>query len=233
MGKIRAAIVTHYNPKDISGILKKNGFALSKRPKFVFTYGGDGTILEAEKKYPGIPIVPVQRSRICRHCEVRSVAGLGGALGAIRSNKFTIAKEEKIELVHGKKVICALNEIQVHIKDPRKALRFSLKSKNINLREVVGDGIVASTSYASDAYYRAIGCKLFGSGLRIGFNNVWPRIRPIRIAEPVRVTMIRQNAYVAADNFYLKTITPGESIIIRPSNRYARFVIFKKKIKAS
>ena len=62
---MKASVVSDYDTTKIVKILKKHGFVLSSSPELVFTYGGDGTILDAERKFPGVPIVPIQNSRIC------------------------------------------------------------------------------------------------------------------------------------------------------------------------
>ncbi len=221
---MRAAIVSHYDKTAIANAIKRHGFLLSPKPQFVFTYGGDGTILEAESMFPGIPLVPVQKSRICSHCSVYSVVGLDRALHAIRQGKYSIRKEQKIEAVFKGKSIHALNDIQVHVKDPRRALRFSVRSGKLFYKEIIGDGFVASTSYGSGAYYRAIGNTPFKKGIRLGFNNVWPRLPFAQIDREASVKIIREHAYLAADNFFLKEIRPGDSIKIRQSKKIARFV---------
>jgi NAD kinase len=222
---MNVALVSHYDKKPILDALKKHGFSLSSRPKFVFTYGGDGTILEAEKCYPGVPLIPIQRSTICSHCSVYSVSDLDKMLHAIKSGKYSIKEEKKIEAVFQGRTISALNDIQIHLKDPRRAVRFSVKTKKKFYKEVVGDGIVAATPYASDSYYRAIGYKPFKSGLRLGFNNAWPKLPSIDIGKGVVITITRENAWLAADNFFLRTIKRWESVTIRPSKKKARFVV--------
>jgi NAD kinase len=222
---MRAAIVTHYEIADLSLALKRHGFLLSKKPQFVFTYGGDGTILEAERKFPGIPLIPVQRSRMCSHCAVYNVYGFDKTLHALRRGRYKIKEEKKIEAVFRGRIISALNDIQVHMKDSRRALRFSVKSQKIFYKEVVGDGVVAATPYASGAYYRALGYRPFRHGCRLGFNNVWPKLPSLDVGKGVVVRLIREKAWLAADNFFLKEMRPGDSVRIKQSKKKARFVV--------
>jgi len=127
---MRIAVVSHYDKKQVAKTLKRYGFAFSTDPEIVFTYGGDGTILEAEHRFPGMPIVPIQKSKICSNCSVYSVYDVKKVIENIKQGKYRIKEEETVEAVFKGKRIAALNEIQIHIKDPRKALRFSLKTGN-------------------------------------------------------------------------------------------------------
>jgi len=223
---MRAAIVSHYNTRPIERALKFHGFEISKNPDFVFTLGGDGTILQAENMYPGVPLVPVSKSNVCAHCSVYSVSDLDHVLHDIKSGNYRIKEERKIEAVFAAKTIRALNEIQVHVADPRRAVRFLLESGKTKYNEVISDGLVAATPFGSTAYYRTIGYEPFKSGFRIGMNNAWPRLPPLDLKEKAVVRITREKAWLLADNFYKEEMKKGDSVVIKPSKRVAKFVVF-------
>lgn len=221
---MQAAVYSPYGKQKIFGELKRHGFSISgKNPGFVFVYGGDGSILKAEHLYPGIPKVPMRKSIICSKCRHYGLSNLGRLASAINAGKFRVKEETKIEAVIGGKRITALNEIQVRNADPRKALRFSLQAGKTR-KEIIGDGFVAATPYGSTGYYRSMGYKPFKSGIRIGFNNVWPNMKPVKTGT-CTVKIIRESAVLAADNFFVRKLSKGDTVAIRKSRNKARFVV--------
>lgn len=222
---MRIAVVSPYSTKKIIEELKIRWFSLSARPQFVFTYGGDGTILEAERCYSGVPIVPVQKSKICSRCSVYSAADVGKIVSRIAAGKYRIAEEQKVMAVFRGRKISALNEIQLHLRDPRRALRFSVRSGKKFYKEIIGDGLVAATAYGSNAYYRSMGYAPFRRGIRIGFSNVWPRLPSLEINKSATIKILREPAWLAADNHFLAAMRKGDSVKILPSRQKARFVV--------
>ncbi len=220
---MRAAIYSPYKKQGIIEKLRKNGFLVTEQnPDIIFVYGGDGSILNSEKLFPGIPKVPLQRSKICSKCRTYNVSGLGELLEKISSGNFRIKEETKIEAVAGGKRLMALNEIQIRNEDLRKSLRFSLSC--FPEKEIIGDGVVVATPYGSTAYYRSLGYAPFSKGIRIGFNNVWPKMAAIT-TDKCTIKVLREDAVIAADNFFVKRLRKGDTIVIRKSQRKARFVI--------
>ena len=53
----------------LAGKMQKLGFALDrKKPEFVVSLGGDGTLLHAERLYPGVPKLLSRDSALCQKC---------------------------------------------------------------------------------------------------------------------------------------------------------------------
>ncbi|MBI4020263.1 MAG: hypothetical protein HY367_02940, partial [Candidatus Aenigmarchaeota archaeon] len=87
---MRIWIESPYDSSRITRIVKKRGVTISKDPDFVITYGGDGTILVAERKYPGVPKIPISRSRICSKCFNYMIKNLSSVLDKIKRGEFSI-----------------------------------------------------------------------------------------------------------------------------------------------
>ena len=135
---------------------------------------------------------------------------------------------KKVEVVFGKKKLVGLNEIQIHSKDPRKALRFSLETGKQKFDEIIGDGLVFSTAYGSTAYYSALGYKPFKEGVRIGFNNTH-NIEKINIElkKQAIVKVLRGSGFLLADNQEkIFKVKEGQSFQVRKSIEKAKFVVF-------
>lgn len=220
-------IESPYKIAEIRKRIEKSGAKIGKNPDFVITYGGDGTILLAEHRYPGVPKIPVQKSRICSKCFSYSVDDLEKTIAKIKTGAFRVKEKTKIEAKFKNRKITALNEVQIRSKDPRRAVRMEIKhgkkKTNIMKTNIIGDGLVAATPYGSTGYYRSLGYKPFASGIRIGFNNVWPKRAALHGG--IVATLTREEAFLAADNFFLKTIKAGDSVTIQESKEKARFVV--------
>ena len=197
-----------------------------KNPDFVITYGGDGTILRSENKYPGIPKIPIRKSHICNLC-VDGIDSIEKIKQRLINEKYRIKEFEKVEVVFGKKKLVGLNEIQIHSKDPRKALRFSLETGKQKFDEIIGDGLVFSTAYGSTAYYSALGYKPFKKGARIGFNNIHNiKKQTIELKFPAKIKILRDSGLLFADNQnkFLE-IKEGQSFFVKKTKERARFLV--------
>jgi len=216
------------SPYDKSEILEKVENAdwaiTQKNPDFVITYGGDGTILLAERSFPGILKVPVKNSKICSMCVSYGKDKIDNLLVRLKKGDFKTEKINKVEAFFGKKKLVGVNEVQIHNKDPRKAIRFNLEISGEKTDEIIGDGIIASTAFGSTAYYKSLGLKPFKKGVRIGFNNITEKREPIEVKGPVFVEILREKALLLCDNNGLVSLKPGDKVQIQESKEQAVFV---------
>ncbi len=98
----------------------------SETPGLVFSYGGDGTLLGAERDFPGIPKLPLRdkshNPRCQRHCERQ-------CLDAFFEGRIALAEYMKLRAsVHGRE-LTALNDIVLERRlHPLGAIRFQQAS---------------------------------------------------------------------------------------------------------
>ncbi len=224
------AIIVGRNKKEILPLVRKSGFKLvTKKPNFVISFGGDGTLMLAEHMYPEIPKIVLRDSLICKKCSVLSNKEV---LASISKNKYHIEELIKLEASGNGHTVTALNDIIVHNANPRHAIRYLL-SINDRLvgQHIIGDGIAVATPFGSTAYYRSITDSFFEVGIGLAFNNSTEQSDHMVLREDSVISMkiIRGPAVVYADNqeSTIDIETHG-TIEIRKSARTGRLVVPEK-----
>lgn len=187
--------------KEIKDLAKDIGFKIvTSNPDAIASYGGDGTFMKCEREYPGIPKFFLRGSKICKKCSNFTNEEI---LKKIIFSSFDKAEEIKLQAEAKGKKIVGLNEIIVHNKDPRKAIRYEIfvDDKKIG-NEIIGDGVVASTPFGSTGYYRSITDSFFEVGIGIAFNNSTEQSDHMVLKEKseILIKIIRGIALVYADN---------------------------------
>jgi NAD+ kinase len=207
---------------------KKAGFTYDERePDIVISYGGDGTFLRAERKYPGIVKALFRYSNICKKCHNLPI---DHALALIKKKKYKVSTFSKLEARVGKSLLTAANDVVIRNAMPTHAIRFTLEinGKQVN-DEFIGDGIVAATPFGSTAYFNSITRKTFSKGIGIAFNNTTKARKHLFLPENARITLTitRGEAFAVADNEpRLIVMTPGEKITITKSKSKAKIISF-------
>ncbi|MEM5793646.1 MAG: hypothetical protein QXS48_04800 [Candidatus Aenigmatarchaeota archaeon] len=225
---MRIAIVSPLKKERILRVAKKFGFEISdKKPELVVCYGGDGTILYAERVFPGILKLVIKKpTSVCKKCEYK-LSELNKVLREVSKRNYEIVEEVKLEArVKGKKLF-ALNEIQLHNKNPARAIKFSVYAEGRKFENLLGDGVIVSTPYGSTAYYSSTGGKPFKKGIGISFNNLHrKKIKSFVIPEnsSVRIKVLRGPALVLADNYEKFVEILKGRVEIKKAKEKARFV---------
>lgn len=212
--------------KEVENLAKKIGFnVVKKSPSLVASFGGDGTFMLAEKAYPSVPKFYLKNSRVCKKCSALSNEKV---LQKIINKKYTIEEEIKISAKAKGKCICGLNEIIVHNKDPRKAIRYQIyiNGKKIG-GEIIGDGVVIASPYGSTGYYRSITDSFFEVGIGVAFNNSTEQADHMVIKEnsKIKIKITRGIAVVYADNHDDEIeLESGDEIFINKSDEMAKII---------
>jgi NAD+ kinase len=219
-------IIYGNNTNDIGKTLKQNGFVIvDKSPDFVVSFGGDGTLMQAEEKYPGIPKIILKNSRICKLC---SPLTNNEVLEKIQKGKYKIENSLKLICYAKRKELIAMNDITLHNSDPRHAIRykFAINGKWIE-HEIIGDGIVVATPIGSTGYYRSITDSFFELGIGLAFNNSTEQSDHMVLKEnsKIELEITRGPAVVFADNIDDKiTLDVGDSIVIEKYKEVTKLV---------
>ena len=223
-------LVYGHKTEEIIKMARKAGFDIVEtKPEVVASYGGDGTFMEAENKFPGIPKFALKKSKICKLCQDLPVEE---TFRKVIAQEYIIRDEIKIEAnFEGTKII-GLNEIIVHNIDPRRAIRYEIfvNGKRVG-GEIIGDGVVISTPHGSTGYYRSITSSFFEVGIGVAFNNSTEQSDHMVLEEDseIVVKITRGKAIVYADNNNEEIILDdGHEIVVRKNINNAKIIKFVK-----
>ena len=123
-------------------------------PDVVLTYGGDGLLLGSEKRWPGVPKLPLRHSRHGKKCEPHQIEEALERLirGDLRRRTFLKIGAEALGQVR-----VGLNDVSVHNSRPTSGVRYRVWIDDREFSdEIVGDGVVVATPFGSTGYYRSI-----------------------------------------------------------------------------
>jgi NAD+ kinase len=204
---------------------KQGCVIVQESPDVVVSYGGDGTLLKADHLYPGIPKLYIKNTRIGKLAHNLSNEEV---LEKFCRGEYTIEESFKLEaLVRGEKVV-AVNDIVIHNKDPRYAVRYHVEiNKSDYIRDVVGDGVIVATPLGSRGYYRSITDSYFELGIGIAFNNSTEQADHIVLKPDViiHVEIARGPASCYGDNQEKEIVlTAGDVVEIRRSEEVIRMI---------
>ncbi len=197
------------NSEDIKKVATDLGFELvSNNPEVIISYGGDGTLLASENKYPKTPKLPIRDSKVCRKCSDHQTEHL---LKMLLNNQIHLTTQPKLETIfipkksssqQGK--LIALNDIVIRNKSAYHAIRFfvSKNGKHVTDYLLIGDGIVASTPFGSTGYYQSITKSTFEKNFRIVFNNTVTHIPPLEFnnQDIITIDIVRGPGEMTSDN---------------------------------
>lgn len=209
------------NSKDLENLVKTFGFEIvNKNPEVIINYGGDGTLLSAERQYPNIPKLPLRNSQFCHKCSNHEDEVM---LKKLLSGKLKLKEYQKLETTILYKKFYILNDFVVRNSDPTHTIRF--KTSVTKEKLLIGDGIVLATSFGSTGYFKSITNRSFNKGFGIAFNNTTEKIAPVILKdeEKLKFTLIRGKATLSFDNSpEIFVIDEGSELIFNLSNQAAK-----------
>ena len=236
---MKFSVVSLRNTQRIVETLNMFGHDIdNNKPDFVITYGGDGTVLYSERKYPGIPKITIRAGSVGFKCRY-SIEELEDVLIKIDSGEYKLKEEMKLETIYQGRKYLSLNEVQLHNASPIKAIRFSVYIENeILFEKVIGDGVVIATPFGSSAYYYSVGGEKFDKGIGIALNNPYNiKEKPVVIDEgfdySINIKILRDDGLLLFDNDsnmikidkQLKLSKGGDNIVVKRSKDTAKFVL--------
>ncbi len=169
------------------------------RPDLVLCHGGDGTLLRAERMYPGVPKIPVRagtRSEPCTQHRLERV------LERLLADELDVEVLPKIEARVGAWRGLAVNDVVLRNHNPAIAVRFELTIGEQSTAELTGDGLVIATPFGSTGYYRSVTRSSVATGLGVAFNNCTEVRAPLHHTDerPIIVRIVRGPAVLVHDN---------------------------------
>ncbi len=170
-------------------------------PDLVISYGGDGSLLGAERDFPGVPKCPIrdmrQNPKCPRHSEMTTLEKLfNGELSETLLSKMIATTDDGHKL-------CGINDIVLSRKLIASAIRYRIWANSELLRsQVVADSLVVSTPFGSTGYFQSITHGTFQVGLGVAFNNAMDLISHVIIPANSQLTveLLRGPAVLVADN---------------------------------
>jgi NAD+ kinase len=194
-------------------------------PEVVLAHGGDGTLLGAERDFPGVPKLALRNSSTCKKCLDHENKVI---LRKLAEGSLSATPLLKLETSFDGKTLFALNDIVLHNEILTSAIRFQVGIDGENHSgEVVGDGFVIATPFGSSAYYRSITHSIFQVGIGLAFNNSTEQVDHLVLHEDsvFSATILRGPAQVAADNDpNWISLQDGDEFSVRKADQPARIL---------
>ncbi|MBI4038843.1 NAD(+)/NADH kinase [Candidatus Daviesbacteria bacterium] len=215
------------NTKNIEKLAKDLGLEIVySNPQIVVTFGGDGTLLSAERHYPNIPKLPIRNSDFCKKC-LNHADEL--VLKKLREDKLQLKEYRKLEITLLYKTFYALNDFVIRNSDPTHTIRFKTHPvSHVERNEgslLIGDGIVISTPFGSTGYFQSITRQTFDKGFGVAFNNTTQKIDPLYLSDQDLITfqLTRGKATLSFDNSPdIFTIDEDSQLVFKLSNQTAK-----------
>jgi len=180
--------------------VKRAGLAVVRRdPDVVLCHGGDGTLLRAEREWPGVPKVPVRVAGRARPCPDHD---LDSVLARLVRGELARSSLPLLECAVGHLHLTAVNDVVLRNESPATAVRLRVRIDGQESGEITGDGLVCATPFGSSGYYRSITRETFERGLGLAWNNsIEPRApQVVPPGQPVEVELLRGPAVLVHDN---------------------------------
>lgn len=209
-----------FSPSEIEKLVKDLGFqVVASNPDVILSYGGDGTLLAAERQYPSLPKLPLRNSQFCHKCANHEDEVM---LKKLLENDLKLQEYKKLETSILYKTFYALNDFVIRNSDPTHTIRFTTSASD---QLLIGDGIVIATPFGSTGYFKSITGQTFDKGFGLAFNNTTEKIPPVFFKDSDQVTfsLIRGKATLSMDNNpHIFVIDEGSELVFKLSNQVAK-----------
>lgn len=207
--------------KNVEGLVKSLGFQLvASNPEVVISYGGDGSLLSTERRFPHISKFPIRSSQLYTKCPKHTDEVM---LKKLLEGKLQLKEYKKLVTTILYKNFYALNDFVIRNSDPTHSIRFRTSVAEDKL--LIGDGVVISTLFGSTGYFKSITNKSFKEGFGLAFNNTTEQIPPIIFKDDsqISINLVRGKATLSFDNNPdIFVIDEGSEIIFKLSDQTAQ-----------
>jgi NAD+ kinase len=210
---------------------------VEKDPDAVVTFGGDGTLLAAERLWPGVPKVPLRNSRRGVRCIDDPPADVLSRLakGTLVPRQY-LKLECEVAFASGSRDperLLAVNEFSVHMGRVNSSVRFRMSFDGRPYQsgrdgEIIGDGFVISTPFGSTAYFNQITRGEFWNGIGVAFMYTNQQTNHLVVPETtvVRATITRGPAVLAHDSApEFIDLAAGDTLTVQRAEEHATLLM--------
>ena len=199
--EIRLA-VTGRNLEDLLPLLRLFPCKIvDDKPDLVISHGGDGSLLGAERLYPGVPKCPIrdrkENPKCPRHSEESTLEKLFTGQLKCQNIIHLTAKAPKGNS------LTAINDLVLTRKLVTSANRYRIWTNGeLFSPQIVADSLVFCTSFGSTGYFQSITRGILHSGIGIAFNNAMdgPEFLVVPEDTKIEIALLRGPAVLIADN---------------------------------
>jgi len=190
------------NLEDLLPLLKMFPVTIvEEEPDLVIAHGGDGSLLGAEKRYPGVPKCAIrdhrQNPKCPRHSELSTLQKLfAGTLRKTSLLKLEAHTEDG-------QILQGINDLVLTKITAQSAIRYRIwVDGELLCSQIVADSLVISTPFGSTGYFKSITRGHFLKGIGLAYNNTMDMNNFVVLPESshVAVQLLRGPALLAADN---------------------------------
>lgn len=192
-----------------------------ENPEYIFSFGGDGTIIKTLKyalEYD-IPIIPINYGKVGYLADIE-VKDFEKCLIEILNNKFSILNRYILEVKIDNTIYYSLNEVVIKGYNLSNIDIFDQDKKITSYRS---DGLIISTPTGSTAYALSAGGSIIHPSLKlINIVAIAPQylgVRPLILPETNLIVKSDQNIFIDG-----KKIGKSDSISIKISDKFVKFV---------
>lgn len=208
-------------------ILKKYDITITdKKPDYIITFGGDGTILKAVKfaiKY-NVPIIPVNFGRLGYMAEIEKT-DFEQSLKNLINKEYNISRRYLLECRIKDKIHYSLNEIAFKYENIGETKLYDNDKKICSFRS---DGLIISTATGSTAYAMSAGGSIIQPNLKllniVSISSQYLSTRPIILGDIL--LRIESNANIYIDG---KKQESDINVSVYYSNKYIELIESKDK----
>ena len=204
--------------------------AQSGNPDIVVVLGGDGTMLSAVHKYPGIPLLGLNLGSLGYLASVEE-ANFDDAIEAIAEGRYGISHRTALNVCG----VNALNDVVVSRGASGHAIRMDLSVDGKYATRFVADGLVVATPTGSTAYSMSAGGPIIDPSLDcFCLTPVCAHTlsaRPMLLSadctlEIENICMREDNTYLTVDGSANYKLLLGDTVRIRRSSVETRMIRF-------
>lgn len=195
-------VIVGRNLDDLRPLLRQFPVQIvDEAPDLVISYGGDGSLLGAERDFPGVPKCPLRDARQNPKCPLHSEQQVLEALFSGQLRKTQLVKL-RAELENGT-VLDGINDIVIAHDLIFSAIRYRIwLNGELFKGQVVADSLVVATPFGSTGYFQSITRGNFQTGLGLAFCNALDLsgFTVVPAGTCLTVELLRGPAEIVADN---------------------------------